>query len=850
MPVFTIETPNGRQLDIEAADEAAAMTGAEQWYKQNVTDKTDTSYSGAIQQGVSDAISGYGKTAKTFLNKEAGTAVDEYGKSKADPKYKPAAEGLMRPERDDTSVAGFGVGYIPRFLAEQSPGMAIDFAAGMLGARLAGAKGAAGASFLSNWLRSGGRETEQRTEGRTGKPGEEPTTEDKVIGGSSAAVQAALNSVGIGKLVSPTKVTGLGATGAKQVAERLTKQSATEAVTETGQEAISQTASTAGTEKGLRYDPRAIAAAGIVGAAGGSAFGSPRAAKDLTTAVRFRDLDYGDDTRLAANRVASRVETSSDLDNAGQSFNAVKSALDDTKNELSKATSGFSSTTPEADNALDRAKRGEALDQSDLEAIDAQGDQSISSLARQVTVLNKLTGKGNFDTKNERFAGGLSEKIRSSAFGHPLLATGGLGALGGALSKGGIEQVLTSLPGVAESAALGIGGYQGLKFAEKRLGLTSPARSFVESQSDGSDVRLPTVREPQPSVPNVPAPPDLSVGPWGPKPEPVQKFKPDILEPGLNKIVSGLAKQKQRETAKEATRLVKELAARQKADTNLAKQTSAVEEGMGRIASEIGDAKQAEQQTAIKDAASLVKSMTSVQRMRQRYEEENAAPADQPTDLSKVFKESKNLVKALQSIASLKERTEGSNQAEAEAEASPLVQEQGGLDALRNPAFGKRANEIISAANAMRKLREVPEADSSEAPTAPTSTSTDTSSEEAFRLPESPYWSENAEQAAELILRDAVAGGKNIRNLEGFKAGTVRRLKGEEAIYNAISNELPTVEARGRFHKYLAALWGSDSPSVVEKVRDAMREEFPEHTSVINKHLSDEKIKALWTKPK
>jgi hypothetical protein len=34
MPIYTIETPNGKRLRIEAADEAAAMTGAQQWHSE------------------------------------------------------------------------------------------------------------------------------------------------------------------------------------------------------------------------------------------------------------------------------------------------------------------------------------------------------------------------------------------------------------------------------------------------------------------------------------------------------------------------------------------------------------------------------------------------------------------------------------------------------------------------------------------------------------------------------------------------------------------------------------------------------------------------------------------------
>jgi hypothetical protein len=121
---------------------------------------------------------------------------------------------------------------------------------------------------------------------------------------------------------------------------------------------------------------------------------------------------------------------------------------------------------------------------------------------------------------------------------------------------------------------------------------------------------------------------------------------------------------------------------------------------------------------------------------------------------------------------------------------------------------------------------------------------------EAFVLPESPHVFKDPKTAARDIYDEAVAGGKEIRHAEGFRAGTQRRLAGEEAIYNDISSALASVQERGDFHKYLSALWGSDSPEVVQQVRQHMLAEFPQHAATINKHLSDEAIKGLWTKPK
>jgi hypothetical protein len=66
-------------------------------------------------------------------------------------------------------------------------------------------------------------------------------------------------------------------------------------------------------------------------------------------------------------------------------------------------------------------------------------------------------------------------------------------------------------------------------------------------------------------------------------------------------------------------------------------------------------------------------------------------------------------IKGAMLMASARRKIEGQQQAEAEAAESPMINEQGGLDAVRNPAMGKRANELISAANALARLRRQPE---------------------------------------------------------------------------------------------------------------------------------------------
>jgi len=133
MPAFTIELPNGKRLDVEADDENAALTGAQGWYKQNVTDKTDTSAMGALAQGSVDAVSGLGKTVKEYINTDAGNAIQGAAAANANPKYKSAYEGFANPEDGaDKHFMGLGWSNAPRALLEQVPALAVDVGTQML----------------------------------------------------------------------------------------------------------------------------------------------------------------------------------------------------------------------------------------------------------------------------------------------------------------------------------------------------------------------------------------------------------------------------------------------------------------------------------------------------------------------------------------------------------------------------------------------------------------------------------------------------------------------------------------------------------------------------------------------
>lgn len=598
MPIFTIKG-EGRELDIEAADEASALTGAQRWYEaatkykapngnqnpsssgvslniagknvkvsddflklsveqQNetiddiakelgLTGKTDTSYTGAIQQGVSNLVGGVGKTLKEYVAPEAGKAVQAAGQSIADPKYKSAAEEFSNPaDGADKHFLGRAWAQVPRVLMEQAPGIATDVLATMALKKLGPAAQIAG-GLASHMLRTSGDEAQRRAAGRTGDANAEPTVEDKAIGLGSSAAQAALNQFGISKIIRPAKFGEVGVSGVSKAIGNTGKAAAVEGITEAAQEGISQAASTAGTKDGLRIDPNAVFDAGVFGAAGGGAFSAPKAAKDATTAARFRDTgnEFAPYSAGVANRILNKVDgDASNLQSASKAFKAVSDTQADVLNELSQTSSFMrkrGDLDTEADNAVSRALQGRDLSKTDLEAIDRTEADDLKALAKQASVLSRLTSKGNFDKADERFSGGIAERVRKFVTKSPLTA-GGAYAGGNALTHG-----LDALAVNAASNALpALGAYTGVRAAERALGITAPARTFVEKFADPNvPVRPVKAAEPSsaPQSTSVPSSPYRAPAkPWG-DPEPVANTEADAastLDDGIANIVQDL----------------------------------------------------------------------------------------------------------------------------------------------------------------------------------------------------------------------------------------------------------------------------------------------------------------------
>lgn len=552
MPVFTIETPGGQKLDIEAADETAALQGAQDWYREN--GNPDKSYSGALRHGAASAASGIGKTLGQFGFPNAQAALDKGAAAIAPKNYQPT--DLSKPDAGDTTItpsdllkedavterldkssvfggtpnrairaAGrylfpgtYSVNQMPRAIAEGAAPLASDVAA----ATAAGPLGA----LASYTARNAGRNIEERAANNE----RDPTLADKVVGTGTAALGGAMNLLPVGRIVNPTRSAATGLVeGVGSAAARLPGTATLQGGTNYAQDILEQAGNSIGTEKGLKVDPERATAAGFTGAlTGGAVSGLKGVVKDIPSAVRFRDLAGNEEgARGFANRMVERTDSADPTGPVGdlmgrsaltklQSPNtagrSVLEARADVRRELIAARQGVP-MSPEAANAVSRVQRGMRLTEDDIQHVDAAGSPALTQLAREASAANSLVRQGQLKPERETFGGGLAAKARNFAVSRPWVAAGtGLGLTGGA------GHLLAGTTGamLGPPAAI-IAGYLALKSLGKMRGTYSPAATFAEKFAGAPALPGAAPVPPQPGPP-APMPPNGPPQPWGPIP--------------------------------------------------------------------------------------------------------------------------------------------------------------------------------------------------------------------------------------------------------------------------------------------------------------------------------------------
>lgn len=669
MPMFQIGLEDGRSLRIEADSQEAALTGAEHFVQQ----EAPSGVVAGAQQGLSNLLHGPAETAKQFLG--ADTSALEAKAQEVAPKDYKAAPIVPKNGKwfDPTTYTWKNV---PQNLAENAPAIAESIIAAKLAGRahpLAGLLAGAGV-LAANSL---GDTAKNAAAVRTGDETAEPSTQDKTRALATVALQSVPQAIGVSRfLPGASKVSSVGTKGVIESGTKALTTTAIEGASGAAQNAIGQAGLTVGTDKGLTVDGNEVANAGVSNAFVGGALTAPRAIANIKAAQKYKD--FGGDNESATKSFANRISDAADGDslrNTKTGFESVRSAHEDVRSELKVAAKALPGLDADTDAAIKRAGKGRKLSESDLQRIEDNATSDVADLARQAHVGALLKEQGDFQGGN--FRGGVANTVGKHirAYQNPI----GAGVSAG-LAIAGLGGHAASLFAYSPSTLAALAtAYAGLRGLDALTGNRSPANNFVSRFADPTVAtrQLAPAAAPQPAAPSVsPTGPSIPTPaaaptPWGPTPAaaaPQPSLRATLnsnaaLHSGIATIAKQLAAAKRQQLLQQAPPLLQQLAATRPAPAPV--------------------------QTPVAPAAPPPAPSTSVD--------------------PKVLAQTRGLMTALARIQKIKDSTIGRQDADAVAQNSPLVSEAGGLDAISNPNVGKRASQLVSAANALRRLREQPE---------------------------------------------------------------------------------------------------------------------------------------------
>lgn len=358
------------------------------------------------------------------------------------------------------------IGYLPRTLLEGVPTMAQHIAA----SSVAGPLGMLGSTALSE----GGSSVDRVREADKTDPNAELTPEQKLRVGGNVALQAVLNEIGgRATLGASTPVKKVGMEGVKQAAGNVTKAAAIDA----GVGGYGAGADKAIIE-GQVPSVADVALPALAGAAVGTAFRGPGAARDAAVATRFRELGKIDPQ--------SRGEVANLLQHYDGNFDATREHLG---KELDYASKGLDDITKEAiTGAKIKIKHGQRLEPEEIQAV-AKADPEAGKVLQNLDTFSVMKGMDN---------GGLSGSM--------------VGRLLNPFQRAAHGDVPTTLGRFAEGASIGhafwahdpttaaavLGGQAAgtlaLKGADAFTGAANPAKVITDKFA-GSAAPTPTIAQ-------------------------------------------------------------------------------------------------------------------------------------------------------------------------------------------------------------------------------------------------------------------------------------------------------------------------------------------------------------------
>lgn len=535
--------------------------------------------------GLASMVGGIGETAKLVGAQGVGDKLSQWSEYIAPEGYVSSREKLKQGD----------ITALPRTAAELAPSVGLDLAAMKVGGAAGSAFGAKGraigsilgalGSVYGQSLGSDVKETAQENKHDTATAG------DIAQGAGTTTAKALINLLGLkAGIASKGTIASTGTKGVLDSAGQLLKRGSVESASNVAQDAVGQLGTTAASEEGPRIkDPASLLASGLTGGAVGAGFSLPRATRDVAGALRERNTDPDAAARVS-NRAVQHAGSVDALSNTRTSFDAYSRVKADINTELGEAAKNASLST-DAQNAVNAARSGKALNKTDLAHIDSANDPALSDLARDANEVTRVTSRGNFG-RNDKFEGGVTSAAKKVILQHPILAINKLGGVG------------TGLAGYAAPSAIGpaaatLAGLWALgRGADYMTGARSPGRSYAEKFADGTtSVRMPAAAAPaqQPTAGARPTGPIVAPvpQPWGPipaapQPAPGLATPPAGFQTLLNAAVTTInkqGKQQNKQTILQAMPLLQALAAQNspKQQASIEKQGAGIDAGIADI---------------------------------------------------------------------------------------------------------------------------------------------------------------------------------------------------------------------------------------------------------------------------
>jgi hypothetical protein len=641
MPTLTI---NGRQVSVD--DSFLNLPREEQdatvdEIAKSMPAQEPSGILAGAKHGVQQVAHGIAETAKQNLGIGDGFDKRDPNYVAADP-YKPSQWGQL--------------------IAENLPSMGTAIAGGKAAAAVAPGRFKVPAALLgaagAGWLMSSGDTIKERA---ANNQHETPTTEDKVIGNLTAGVGSAASAIPAARLVPGlNKVAGAGGQAAANAVTKALTTVGSGVAGGAASDLATQIGTTAGTDQGLTVDPSRVGGAAITGGVTSGALAAPGLAGDVTRAATLRK--FVGDNEAASKNYATRLETAGNggLGNAKIDEAAHQRVVADLKNELGTAAANVDkqvSLSQEAKNTLSALQRGEKVTPDEIarverETASAPDGANAALLSRTLHVADMAAERGGHS--NRGWAGGASG-VMDKNLGfllNPARLAGGAAA-----TALGMHLLGTSNPLFGGALA---GTYGAARVLDNLTGMRSPAKTFAEHFADrNAQLRIP----PNNNTPPPPPPPGGGAqGPWGPKPLAQQSVPQAGVQPQVP-LTPGTLPWKAPQVA-------------QLPNINPVAASMLAQKLKAGLPAEPQAPAAAPQQPA---------------------PEPQIDPLNLPTSITK---SAKNLMGGHKAVQEIREKEQARN-AVAGLQ-SPLV-EDAPLDVTQNPMVGKRASQLVSAANALRK---------------------------------------------------------------------------------------------------------------------------------------------------